>query len=777
MKSTQFLAELSNDKLGDYKKVAGADATAADKAGNFKRGNKRMSGITNATKKEFANDAAKAAADAEAKAKKVKETYSARGIMITETRTYKLWENAGRKLMEAELSQDQIQQIFQHVQSIETAGGGNRTMIGKGKDAVSAINQAWEQLKTDAQNSKPIAGFEAKYDEVAEKLKQATGGDQGAMKYVQMYRDFAKKHPVAQGVIYAAAIAALGISGAGLGGAAALGLFKMTDKLLQGEKFTSAAYSGAKTGALAYGASHLAQQFRDGGNSGPHPRNMPEPQGPDIPAANPHQLDPSQFQPNPNDFTPGSEDIIKTVTKGDTLSDIAEKYKTSVEILKRANPQITNPDALAIGTQVHIPPVNAPTYLHGVGTAADTAAKTASGAYDSVPKALAKQVAGTRGAWTESVNLSESQIYLVIGKIVERQKRIDEGMWDSIKGAAGDFSKWAQTKGTNLTTKITADKLLQAWKKAGSPTDSLDVASIIQRSGVASDTIKQIYNNMKIPFAGEPGAGTSAQRKIDIDPSSRAPVSTTAGNTAAPSNTSGASTAPGNTTAIGSTSGSTSALGTASGNTTTLGSTLNVGQIVKIIPTLRKRDLLSVNKTVDAALASKKKRRKDPNLKVAAESLGLNYPGTYEQTNDMFKGKGQRRTGTLTTEQNYDIGDYYNDRAGNDYGKSNYKVDTGASDFEKERIRNEPGGETGRPKSLAGASKSLPSDAFGRTTGRIPKGKTGHVHKVDMDEENQRIDPKCWTGYKKQGTKMKGDTRVNNCVPIKESAILKGLRG
>jgi hypothetical protein len=32
-------------------------------------------------------------------------------------------------------------------------------------------------------------------------------------------------------------------------------------------------------------------------------------------------------------------------------------------------------------------------------------------------------------------------------------------------------------------------------------------------------------------------------------------------------------------------------------------------------------------------------------------------------------------------------------------------------------------------------------------------------------EEKQRLDPKCWTGYKKQGTKMKGDTRVNNCVP------------
>jgi hypothetical protein len=37
------------------------------------------------------------------------------------------------------------------------------------------------------------------------------------------------------------------------------------------------------------------------------------------------------------------------------------------------------------------------------------------------------------------------------------------------------------------------------------------------------------------------------------------------------------------------------------------------------------------------------------------------------------------------------------------------------------------------------------------------------------DEEKQRLDPSCWKGYKKQGTKMKGDTRVNNCVKVSES--------
>lgn len=39
------------------------------------------------------------------------------------------------------------------------------------------------------------------------------------------------------------------------------------------------------------------------------------------------------------------------------------------------------------------------------------------------------------------------------------------------------------------------------------------------------------------------------------------------------------------------------------------------------------------------------------------------------------------------------------------------------------------------------------------------------------DDVKQRLDAKCWKGYRKQGTKVKGDTRVNNCV--KEAAAPK----
>ena len=50
------LKEISNDSLSKYKTAASKDASKADSEGDYKRGNKRFSGINKATKKQFAND-------------------------------------------------------------------------------------------------------------------------------------------------------------------------------------------------------------------------------------------------------------------------------------------------------------------------------------------------------------------------------------------------------------------------------------------------------------------------------------------------------------------------------------------------------------------------------------------------------------------------------------------------------------------------------------------------------------------------------------------------
>jgi hypothetical protein len=59
------------------------------------------------------------------------------------------------------------------------------------------------------------------------------------------------------------------------------------------------------------------------------------------------------------------------------------------------------------------------------------------------------------------------------------------------------------------------------------------------------------------------------------------------------------------------------------------------------------------------------------------------------------------------------------------------------------------------------------------STDKKYKCRTGPKQSRDVSEEKQRLDPKCWDGYKKQGTKMKGDTRVNNCVPESAGYIAK----
>jgi len=618
------------------------------------------------------------------------------GLTLTETKSVILWENASRAIKEAALTPDQIEQLFTSVEQGATAAGGNRTMIGKGKDAASAVNQAWEDLKAKVQSSGPVQNVDKLYDQAAEKLKQATGGDQGVMKYVQKYRDFAKKHPIAQSLIYSALIAAAGISGAGLGGAAALGLFKMVDKLLQGEKFSSAAYSGAKTGAMAYAAGQIGKAIRGDqapaggatdaagtpikgargladeadrifrekvangevtdynsyqqgmqdsldqalqnaggkmsfqsqetarmilkakldnvvaqGNGGQFTGSGPEKAaelikqlGGQVNADTVAQQTSAAAQMAQNNAASGAFNAASGAlnTAGDVAQSIGSKPPISVNLpggeMKFADraaydawqngqqlKQVQMPGGAvyslpqtAIDQAADVAQSSAPIdYTKPGPTSVDSAGQKLEygipindkGAFiapnpNLPPEELAQQTTaynawkqnymsrfpnatlrpdGTMQAFkpglapmfpggnrvqetagvqkkgqklvqTRSKKLSESQIYLIIDKVVEKQK-LKEGITDTIKGAAGKAANWAATKGKNLTTKITADKLLQAWKKAGSPTDSEEVAKILQNAGVDPAVISKAFSDMSLPAPGQ--AATSAPTGIAVN--------------------------------------------------------------------------------------------------------------------------------------------------------------------------------------------------------------------------------------------------------------------
>ena len=124
--------------------------------------------------------------------------------------------------------------------------------------------------------------------------------------------------------------------------------------------------------------------------------------------------------------------------------------------------------------------------------------------------------------YKESINFKNIQIETIIEWCDETPAvMLTEGPMDAIKkgaaaaggaikkGAAAVGAKAAKV-GKNMTTKVTADKLNSAWKKAGSPTDSDAIANILRQQGVDDKVLAPVYKTLgaKLPAApvAAPGA-------------------------------------------------------------------------------------------------------------------------------------------------------------------------------------------------------------------------------------------------------------------------------
>jgi spore coat assembly protein SafA len=84
--------------------------------------------------------------------------------------------------------------------------------------------------------------------------------------------------------------------------------------------------------------------------------------------ATPAATEQATVEPEPTPL-PAPTPQIHTVVKGDTMSKIAKKYGVTVEELMDANPQIKNPNKIAIGDAITIPvPVEEDASVGGDGT-------------------------------------------------------------------------------------------------------------------------------------------------------------------------------------------------------------------------------------------------------------------------------------------------------------------------------------------------------------------------------------------------------------------------
>ena len=414
-------------------------------------------------------------------------------------------------IVEAQLTPDQISQLFTNVEQGATAAGGNRTMIGKGKDAASFINKKIDELGAQLKKAGPVQNADAKFKELKAKIGAT---DSKVAKAIQGVSDWAVANPGKASIAVAILTAAAAMAGGPLGGAIGGFLARATKDLLQGADLSTAVGKSIKTGIvgalIGFGLEKIGDVIGDAlawGNDTINPSYMT-----------------AKWDYMDTDIGSGDWMTAKLVGMPEDIAPIKDMWTQASSALESNN--YAKFDAVWSKIEAAVDQLNNPEYIAALdGT--DKARATWQAGMQAFSKMMDGVAAGAQGAAQASDDKKESTQFnpIQIETIIEwcdetPAVMLTEGPMDAIKkagsavggalkkGAAAVGAKAAKV-GKNMTTKVTADKLNSAWKKAGSPTDSDEIAKILRQQGVSDEVLAPVYKQLgaTLPAAAEPEAG------------------------------------------------------------------------------------------------------------------------------------------------------------------------------------------------------------------------------------------------------------------------------
>ena len=171
-------------------------------------------------------------------------------------------------LLEADLTPQQIQDIFSNAEKVSKEQGTGLTALGKaGKvtaDVTNKIKKEIDTLLKQAADSKPVANFDQQFEKLKVQLKKqvkSVPGGQKLISGVDKWADFAKDNPAKSAFIIGAMTSLLAFASGGIMSGAAIGFFlKLANNTIKGDKLSVAMAKGVKgaaIGALAGGLSDI----------------------------------------------------------------------------------------------------------------------------------------------------------------------------------------------------------------------------------------------------------------------------------------------------------------------------------------------------------------------------------------------------------------------------------------------------------------------------------------------------------------------------------------
>lgn len=362
-------------------------------------------------------------------------------------------------LCEVALKPDQINQLFKSIEK-----GGGRSLLGKAKDTLDKGSDLWfNKFGGMLQSSGPIQAFDQKYERIKSSI--ATKNPKIAAS-LSKYAEFAKNNPKLHKFLLAIAgsvAAALGVAVAGGVGAGALsvgtgvgiatGIINIADRLLQGQKASTAIGRGATTGAIAgltaAAASKIAGEIADSFRAEY------------LKAKGANNLMKGTFDLNGQwTFVTGKAEDVRMLSRLVDNGDMQGFYNL-------------------------VSQMRTPEYVKGIDASREViqqAAQHYKTAKDTLTTLAQVAAAGAGGAASAATSQKPASASLSKNKISE------------LFGFTGN--------------KIDADKLDKAWKKAGSPVDSEDIKQILQDKGIDDAIIDKAFQDIGVEIS------TSTQNNV-----------------------------------------------------------------------------------------------------------------------------------------------------------------------------------------------------------------------------------------------------------------------
>jgi hypothetical protein len=389
-------------------------------------------------------------------------------------------------LCEVALSQDQIQQLFKSIEA-----GAGRSALGKGLDAAGAakdkISDVWfNKFGGMLQSSGPVQAFDQKFEEI--KASIAKKNPELAAKLAK-YGEFAKSNPNLHKFLLAiagSAAAALGVAAAGgvaagalavgTGTGIAVGILNIADRLLQGQKASTAIGRGATTGAIAGLAAGAAAKIGDMVKAGLKSDVIADLKGMRITK---HTMDHNGAM-----FSAVTKEPETSALKN-AFDALMPKFGTGGQV----DPAAVNKFASMMAK------VSSPEYQEMIGKTREVAMAAKAAAQSSIALVSQLQQVGTAAAGGVASAATNQQPAPV-------KESLNINQLNELFGITGN--------------KVDASKLEKAWKKAGSPMDSEEVAKILQSAGIDPAIISKAYTDMSLPTPAGAVEPTMDAAKVNI---------------------------------------------------------------------------------------------------------------------------------------------------------------------------------------------------------------------------------------------------------------------